>query len=234
MDLPPLVRQAVEVELSKDQSKLYEAMKKDFVAYVNDKACVAQLAITKALRLQQIVSGFVTLEGEDGGERTNVAIKDNPRALALKDLLEQITVSHKCLVWAVFRENYRAVRAVCEELGVKFVEVHGGVSGPARQEAVDAFNTDPTIKVFLGHPGSAGIGINLVAAPYSIFYSRTFSLEQDLQAEARNYRGGSEIHEKVTRYDLVAKGTIDELITKKLADKIDISDRVLKGIAGAL
>lgn len=234
MDLPPLVRQEIPVELSKEQTKLYEAMKKDFIAYVNDKACVAQLAITKALRLQQIVSGFVTLEGENGGERTNVAIKDNPRALALRDLLEDITPTAKCLVWAVFRENYGAVRAVCEDLGIQFVEVHGEVPAAKRQAAVDAFNTDPNIKVFLGHPGSAGIGINLVAAPYSIFYSRTFSLEQDLQAEARNYRGGSEIHEKVTRFDLVAKGTIDEVITAKLAAKIDISDKVLRDIAGAI
>lgn len=234
LDLPPLVRQEIAVELSKDQRKLYESMKKDFIAYVNDKACVANLAITKALRLQQIVSGFITLEGAAGEERVNVAIKDNPRAQALKELLEDIAPSHKVLVWAVFRENYAAVRAVCEALDLKYVEVHGEVSPAARQKAVDSFNTDPDVRVFLGHPGSAGIGINLVSASYSVFYSRTFSLEQDLQAEARNYRGGSEIHEKVTRIDLVAKGTIDEIITAKLAAKVDVSEAILRDIAGAL
>jgi SNF2 family DNA or RNA helicase len=209
-------------------------MKRDFIAYVNDKACVANLAITKALRLQQIVSGFITLEGADGGDRTNVAIKDNPRAQALKALLEDIAPAHKSLVWCVFRENYAAVRAVCDELCLRYVEVHGEVPAAARQKAVDLFNTDPDVRVFLGHPGSAGIGINLVSASYSIFYSRTFSLEQDLQAEARNYRGGSEIHEKVTRIDLVARGTIDEVITSKLAAKVDVSEQVLRDIAGAL
>jgi len=48
----------------------------------------------------------------------------------------------------------------------------------------------------------------------SIFYSRNFSLEYDIQAEARNYRGGSERHTKVTRYDLVTPGTIDEQVLK--------------------
>lgn len=234
LDLPPLVRQEIFVELSKDQRKLYESMKKDFIAYVNDKACVANLAITKALRLQQIVSGFITLEGGNGEDRTNVAIKDNPRAQALKEVLEDIAPDHKVLVWAVFRQNYAAVRAVCEELGLPYVEVHGEVPPAARQKAVDSFNTDPAVRVFLGHPGSAGIGINLVAASYSLFFSRTFSLEQDLQAEARNYRGGSEIHEKVTRIDLIAKGTIDEVITAKLAAKVDMSEAILRDIAGAL
>ncbi len=231
LDLPPLVKQKVFVELSKEQARLYKEMKDDFIAFMQDKACVASLAITKALRLQQIVSGFVALEGGDGEDRSNVAIKDNPRAKALEELLAEITPTSKCLVWAVFRENYAAVRKVCDALGIEYVEVHGGVSSAARQKAVDHFNTSPGCRVFLGHPQSGGIGINLVAASYSIFYSRSFSLENDLQAEARNYRGGSEIHEKVTRIDLVAKGTIDELITEKLAAKMEIGEKVLRDIS---
>ena len=234
LDLPPLVRQTVTVELSKEQEKLYAAMKKDFVAYVQDKACVAQLAITKALRLQQIVSGFVTLEGQDGEDRTNVGIKDNPRAAALKELLSDIAPHSKVIVWAVFRENYGAVRHICEELGLDHVEVHGDVSAKAKQDAVDRFNSDPSVRVFIGHPASGGIGINLVSASYCIFYSRNFSLENDLQAGARNYRGGSEMHEKVTRIDIVARGTIDELITEKLAQKMHVSDQILLDLARQL
>jgi SNF2 family DNA or RNA helicase len=62
---------------------------------------------------------------------------------------------------------------------------------------------------------------------YSIFYSKNFSLEQDLQAESRNYRGGSEVYESVTRIDLVAPETIDELILQALAEKQNIAEQVL-------
>ncbi len=234
LDLPPLVKQTVFVELSKEQQRLYNEMKKDFIAYVSGKACVANLAITKALRLQQIVSGFITLEGENGEDRTNVSLKDNPRAEALKELLADIAPNAKCIVWAVFKQNYEVVRRVCAALSIDYVEIHGEIPAAARQKAVDRFNTDPTCRVLLGHPQSAGIGVNLVSASYSIFYSRTFSLENDLQAEARNYRGGSEIHDKVTRIDLVAKDTIDELISAKLADKMEVSETVLRDIAGQL
>lgn len=235
LDLPPLVRQVIHVPLSKDQAKFYESMKRDFIAYVSDdKACVATLAITKALRLLQIVSGFITVEGEEGADRENITIKDNPRAAALRALLEEITPNAKVVVWACFRQDYRTVRQVCEELGIGMVEVHGDVASGKRQAAVDAFATDQAVRVFLGHPQSAGIGISLVAASYCIFYSRTFSLEDDLQAEARTYRGGSQIHSKVTRYDLVATGTIDEHVAERLATKQAIGDAVLRDIARTL
>lgn len=227
LDLPPLVRKTIEVELSPEQRKLYDAMKTDFVAYLGDKACVAQLAITKALRLQQIVSGHVPLEGEQGDISVR-DLADTPRESALRELLGEIAPYHKVIVWTVFRHSYGVVRRVASDLDLPFVEVHGEVGPSAKQAAVDAFERDPKVRVLIGHPGSGGIGVNLVAASYSIFYSRSFSLENDLQAEARNYRGGSHIHEKVTRIDLVARNTIDETVLNALQAKSQMSVELLR------
>jgi SNF2 family DNA or RNA helicase len=222
LTLPPLVRPSLKAELSKEQRKAYEQMKKAFIAYINDKAAVATIAITKALRLQQIVSGFVKLD--DGSLHR---FKDNPRAEQLKELLSELCPRNKVLVWAVFHENYDTIRTVCDQLGLKYVEVTGEVSDKQKREAVESFKKDPTISVFMGHPLSAGIGINLIEAKYAITYSRNFSLEQHIQAEGRNYRGGSEIHEHVTHYDLVTQDTIDEDVLAALSNKQAISDSVL-------
>lgn len=222
LDLPPLVKQRIFVDLNPEQDRMYQEMKKDFIAYLGDKACVATLALTKALRLLQIASGYVQFE--DGSKKS----MQTPKMEALSELLETLTINNKVLVWAVFRENYVQIRQVCENLGIKYVEVHGDIAGTKKMDNVELFNTDPTIRVFLGHPGSGGIGINLVSASYSIFYSRNFSLEYDLQAEARNYRGGSEIHTKVTRIDLVAKDTIDELVLESLSNKQTIGEQMLR------
>ena len=228
LDLPPFMRETIYVDMGKEQAKLYAEMKRDFIAFVEDKgASIAELAITKALRLQQIVSGFLPIEA-GGGTRKNHKIKDNPRAMALKELLENLTPSHKVLVWCVFKENYATVREVCESLKISYVEVHGAVNTSEKHANVDKFNNESKYRVLIGHPGSGGIGINLVSASYSIFYSRSFSLEFDMQAEARNYRGGSEIHAKVTRVDLVCKDTIDEIVGKSLASKQEIGYQVLK------
>lgn len=222
LDLPELIRQEIDVPMSKEQQRAYNDMKKDFITFVETGVCTAQLAITKSLRMQQCLSGFLKLE--DG---TIHRFDDNPRAKALSELLEDLAPYHKILVWSVFKENYDQIRTVCEKLKLPYVEVHGDVPNKEKYAAVDRFNSDPTVRVFIGHPGSGGIGINLVAASYSIFYNRNFSREQDIQAEARNHRGGSEIHDKITRIDLVSKGTLDELILEALAEKQNIAEKIL-------
>ncbi len=228
MDLPPLVKKVIDVELSPEQRRLYASMKKDLIATMESPigtvVSVAELAITKALRLQQIVSGHLRVEHE--GETKTVTIKDNPRKDALRDLLTDLVIANKVIIWSVFKDNYDDIKDVCDKLKVQYVEIHGGVSN--KQEAADKFNNDPDVKVLIGHPGSGGIGINLIAANTAIYYSRNFSLEQRLQSEARNFRGGSEIHDKITLIDLVAKGTIDELVLKALENKQELSDRILK------
>lgn len=237
LDLPPLVKKTVYVEMGVEQARLYKEMRKDFIAFMGGGAVVATLAMTKALRLMQIASGFAALQEAQGDgtfKKSEVRLADNPRATALKELLETLTPDHKVIIWSVFRDNYQAIREVCGSLGLDHVEINGEMSQAGKDAAVDRFNTDPACRVLSGNPRSGGIGINLVPASYAIFYSRGFSLEDDIQAEARNYRGGSEMHEKVTRIDLVARGTIEEEVLAALAAKQSISEAVLKDIVGRL
>lgn len=224
LDLPPLVRTRIPIELGTEQKRVYEDMKADFIAYLNTgEAVVAQVAITKALRLQQIVSGYAKT---DMGEE--VEIKDNPRMDALKDILEDRAYASKVIIWACFHENYAQIAKVCSKLGLDYVELHGGVASKERQKNIDRFQKDPACRVMIANAGAGGVGINLTASDCMIFYSRSFSLEHDLQAEARNHRGGSEIHDKITRIDLVAEGTIDEIICEALQNKMDLSTKIIE------
>lgn len=231
LDLPPLVRQIITVKMLPAQEKVYKELSKHFVTFIRDKSVSATLAIVKALRLMQITSGFVTLDNQGEEEAVQETFDDAPKIAALKELLEDLTPHSKVLVWAVWKENYKQIRALCLSLGIEMVEVHGEISEAKKQEAVEKFNTDTSTRVLLGHPGSGGIGINLIVAPVCIFYSRTFSLEHSLQAEARNYRGGSEIHDKITRIDLVVENTIDHEVVKRLHQKEQIGLELLKTIA---
>lgn len=225
LDLPPLVRQDVFVEMGKDQARAYREMKEDFITFLRGKhnepqAVVANMAMTKALKLQQITSGFaITAEGN------TVSFDDNPRQAALKELLEDLTPDHKVIVWATFKENYRQIAKVCEELKIQYTELHGEVRH--KDEAIRFFRSDPLCRVIIANPASAGIGVNLIEASYSIYFSKNFSLEQDVQSEARNHRGGSEIHSKITRIDLIAKDTIDEKVTEALKKKENIAETIL-------
>jgi len=107
------------------------------------------------------------------------------------------------------------------------VELHGSISGKQRDNNIESFKQDPDTRVLIGHPLSGGIGVNLQESSYSIWYSRNFSLECYLQARARNHRGGSEIHSKITEINLVAPGTIDEKILDKVQQKKKIADSIM-------
>lgn len=222
LELPPLVKKRQYVEMSKDQAKLYKSMFDDFIAYIGSHACVAQTALTKIIRLQQIISGFVKME--DGSIRH---IHELPRANALYDLLASLIPAHKVIVWAVFRENFKLIKNTCGLLNVEAVEVHGDITAAQKELAIEKFNHDPHTKVYIGHPGAGGIGINLTIADYMIYYSRDFSLEHDMQSEARNHRGGSEIHDKITRIDLVTPDSIDETILNRLLAKQQMGEALI-------
>jgi len=226
LDLPPYRVLDVYVEMSATQKKHYMEMKRDFITYVEssreERAVLAQLAITKSLRLQQIVSGF--LKTDDGHE---VDIAGNPRLAELENLLGQITIGHKVIVWALFKRNHVHIAKLCSDMGLEYVQLNGDQSADEKAEAVRRFQTDASVRVMIANQQAGGTGVNLQAASYSIYYSRSFNLAHDLQSEARCYRGGSEIHEKITRINLICPDTIDQVISEALSRKEDISKKIL-------
>lgn len=227
LDLPPMIRQILKVEMSDAQRIVYNEMRDYFISFINDnkdepQAIVANMALTKALRLQQIVSGFVKFA--DGRE---LAFDKNPRITALSEILSSLTKNHKVIVWANFKNNYIQIARVCNDLKINFRELHGDISQKDQQKNIDDFRRNDKCRVLIANQGSGGIGINLVEASYSIYFSRSFSLEHDIQSEARNYRGGSHIHDKITRIDLVCPGTIDDIVLEALEKKQKISDQIL-------
>jgi SNF2 family DNA or RNA helicase len=227
LDLPPLIKQTVTVEMNAKQKKAYKEMERDLVTYIKDnkdkpQAVIAELAVTKALRLQQITTGFVTTEDED-----LIDFGEVPRLKELKELLQTITHLHKCIVWCSFRHNYKQVSKVCDALELPHVFLTGEMSAAKKQEAMDEFNNDSKCKVMIANRRAGGIGVNLVSASYSIVYSRNFSLNEELQSEARNYRKGCEIHDKITKIDLVAKDSIDARVMEALAGKEKTSDQII-------
>lgn len=224
LDLPPLVRQVVEFKLEGEQGRHYREMKYAAVIEFHKKEVSADLAITKALRLQQITTGFVS--ADDG---TVEKYTPNPRIQALAEVLQSIEPSHKIIIWAVFKQNYIDIAELLDKLGIGYVMVTGETPAYSKQINIDWFNNSASpARVLIGHPAACGTGANLTVADYSIFYSRAFSLEYDLQAEARNHRGGSEVHQKITRIDLVATDSIDEVVMVALREKLNLSEVILK------
>lgn len=231
LDLPPQVDQPIEVEMSPTQAAAYKSMLKDYVAFFEKDGethtSVAQLAITKGLRLMQIASGYIK---DDAGVELALDEGFTPKQDALYQILEDLVPHHKVIIWANWKHNYKQIREVMDKLKIKYLEMNGDHGPKKNRENAALFESDHSYRCIIGHPESAGEGINLVSASYSVSYSRDFSWRRFEQASARNHRGGSEIHSKITRIILVTKGTIEGEITRKLAAKEEISESVLKDI----
>lgn len=227
LTLPPFVQITIKVGMTPQQRKMYEDMKRDYIAFIETntgvEAVVAQMGLVKALRLMQIASGFC--KTDKGNEELYL---DTPKDKALSELLEDYSGKHKIIVWAVFSKNYAAIRRVCGELNIAYREATGETTPREKDGNIHDFKTKDDVRVLIANPEATGIGINLVQSDISIFYSRNFSLGQSLQAEARNYRGGSEMHEKVTRIDLVCENSLEEKVQLVLANKKELSDKVLR------
>lgn len=223
LKLPPLVRKTEYVELSPEQERVYRQMEAELVAEVNQGVCVATNALTRVLRMLQILSGYVAVETEHA--KLSYKLKENPRLARLYDLLEDITPSAKVIVWCTFQENYRMIKEVCDDLGIKYAELTGQTVD--RQEQIKRFQLDSSVRVMISNPQAGGVGVNLTEASYAIYYSRSFSLGDRLQSEARNHRGGSEKYESITLIDLVAKDTLDVDLLRALEQKESFSDNVL-------
>jgi SNF2 family DNA or RNA helicase len=217
LDLPPKIYQRHFVEMSERQKKMYNTMKKGFIAELEGNFIEAPEAITRLLRLQQILCGWFPTENE----RVQPIDEKNPRIEALKDVLEGI--ESKVIIWARFRADIRAIERLLGDLAVSY---HGGVDLDARELAIERFQKDSAIRYFIGTPQAGGTGLTLTAAEYAIYYSNSFDLEQRLQSEDRCHRIGTK--NNVTYIDIECQKSIDSKIIKALRDKKNIADIITK------
>ena len=219
LELPPFETVNIPVEMSPKQKKAYMEMKQDFITFVeeSDTPSVAQFAMTKALRLQQISSGFLQTENA-------VVELENPRIDALTDLLEDLP--SPVVVWACFKHNYQMISKVCRSLGKRYAFLTGEQNQKEKDETMNLWDQGE-LDVLIANQGAGGIGINLSRASNAIYFSYNFNFEHDEQSEARIYSTESNKFNKITRYNLVSEGTIDEVVLKSLRMKSLTLDTVL-------
>jgi SNF2 family DNA or RNA helicase len=235
LDLPEKLYQKRYVELSKEQAKLYKELKKEALIEFEGGSMSMTMAMTRFLRMQQVIGGFFQPDVEiDFDEEMNPIIQDrkppipigdkNPRIESLIDLCKE--TQGKMIIWARFRAE---IAAIVEKLHHEFgrhsvVEYHGGVDNAQRSANIQAFQNDPQCLYFVGHVQAGGKGLTLHAASTVVYYSNDFSLENRLQSEDRAHRIGQT--KNVTYVDMVAIDTLDANIVDVLRDKKNVSDMV--------
>lgn len=227
LDLPPLQNVAFPVELSPQQLKAYEEMRKDFMTEINGLVASSEFEMVKTLRMQQMLAGFV----QPDEKKDPVWFSDVPRISALMDIVDSIG-KEKCIIWTTFRPTYKKIGDELEKEGIKYAYLTGEQSNAEKQDAIAQFKSGDT-QCLIANPAAASEGINLQEAKYAVYYMRGYHLLHYLQSLARNYRSGTEkLHDRVVHYHLYAKGTLDEVIAQALIQKQDVGQAVLNWAKG--
>jgi SNF2 family DNA or RNA helicase len=144
----------------------------------------------------------------------------------LNDIVNNIVgQGEKCIIWTSFTDNADYIHKEYKKYGA--VKVHGKLSYDARNKSIDDFKNNKDTKILIATPGAAKEGLTLTSANHAIFYDRTFSLDDYLQAQDRIHRISQT--KKCFVYNLLMKDSIDQWVdlllqAKHMAAKLGVGD----------
>ena len=146
----------------------------------------------------------------------------------IKDYTEEglklVVFAHNRQVIETIKRELETDADYCGAVGV----IYGGVSDEARADAVLNFQNDPAMRVIIVGIQAGGFGLTLTAATAVAFVQYPFSPGELDQAVDRVHRIGQGA-DSVTIYNLVAEGTVEELILELISSKRNVINAVIDG-----
>jgi hypothetical protein len=131
------------------------------------------------------------------------------------ELAENIIEQGKKVI--IFCNFTNSLETIYNHFGKAAVRLDGSTSKALRQEAVDKFQADEKVKVFVGNIKSAGTGITLTAAEAVIMNDLSFLPSDHSQAEDRAYRYGQKNNVLVyyPLFENTLEGVIYDIVNNK-------------------
>lgn len=236
LDLPKEIDEYRIIDMTPEQAKIYKSMKETFIAEIKHEAghmgidaessnvVVANMVLTKFMKLRQITSGFAI----DENEQAVSFLKTNPKTEALLDIIEECP-DKQIIVWAQFKHEMRYLKEVLEQHGGCSI-LYGEIDQKDRQPEMEKFLSKKN-RFLLAHPRTVAHGHNLQYNSHiQVFYSLSYSFEEYAQSRGRTMRHGQE--QPCIYFHILAKNSIDQDILgilQKKTDKQAIAEKYLKG-----
>ncbi len=156
-----------------------------------------------------------------------------PKEQALEDILDEHEEVGRLVVYASFTASIdRCVKLAQKNMwdivrvdgrGWSWITQDGSIK--TELEMLKTFQReggfDASRVCFIGHPGSAGMGLTLTASPTILYYSNDFNFESRVQSEDRIHRAGMDVARGATIIDLIHLPT-DNLVLQNLKKKRDL------------
>ncbi|MDP4263707.1 MAG: DEAD/DEAH box helicase [Bacteroidota bacterium] len=209
-DLPEKLEMILWCEMEDEQRKIYDAYRNDFrdkiLGTIQEQGIQrSQLTILQGLmKLRQICDSPAILNEEEKFENHSIKLDELAR-----EIVENIG-DHKALVFSQFLGMLALIKGKLEELGVKYEYFDGSTSAPDREKAIQSFQNDEEVRVFLISLKAGGVGLNLTAADYVYIVDPWWNPAVEQQAIDRTHRIGQT--KNIFAYRMICKDTIEDKI----------------------
>jgi len=215
LDLPAKIIDVQEVELTREQRKEYENAWDVYIDYLQTNPGDKNLDnIEMARHLVEI------------GKLKQVCSRSKTDRI-ISDSLNAIEQGEKIIIFSQYVETIARLADGFKAKKIKTVQLTGATKQDARQKAMDDFQEDENVKVFIANIKAGGVGINLTKASIVMFADMDWTPEVHSQAEDRAHRIGQA--GTVNVYYYVVEDTIELDIVELLAKKKQMVAEVIDG-----
>jgi len=230
LDLPEKIYTVEYVQMSDEQKKVYNELKKHLLAEYDNKELSVMNKVSLTMRLRQITGGYFPYKTEafiiDGSERIpymkNVSTqigKSNVKIERLREIIEE-TAGESIIIWASFVAE---LEAIYSELKKDYhCELYYGRTPKQKRQEIKEDFMKGKVQILIANPSTAGYGLNLQISTLQLWFSNSYRTEDRLQAEDRSHRIGTKTN--VIYKDIICKGTIDEKVYKAIKEGRDLND----------
>jgi SNF2 family DNA or RNA helicase len=184
------------------------------------------------MELVRRVAGSELADSEDSSTGDNVfamvrRIGQAKAGLAADYAAQLARSAGKVVFFAKHLDVMDAAGEVFTRRDLRWTEIRGDQTRAARQQAIDAFVTDPDVSIIVCSLTAAGVGINLQVASDVVLAELSWTNAEQTQAIDRVHRIGQT--EPVTAWRILAAQTIDTRIADLIDSKAGLAAVALDG-----
>lgn len=217
LDLPEKIYVDDIVDMTDKQSLIYNEVKNDIKAHIDQVTLDAVNPLSALIRLRQATGYTGILSSE---------IQESAKLDRMEDIVEEAVANgDKCIIFSNWTQM---TEAIIDRLGAyNPALITGNTKDNDRTEQQDKFMNDDTCKVIVGTIGAMGTGLTLTAGSTVIFLDEPWNKALFDQAVDRAHRIGTK--NNVTIYSIMCRDTIDERIHDLIYKKGQMSDAIVDG-----
>lgn len=222
LDLPPKIYKTYDVQLTREQKKLY--------LQLQSMHCTDNITVDNGLKLylrfQDICNGYEPVETEEVNEEGKhkielLPLKENPKLEVLEEIIDDLG-DKQVVVWCSRSKLLYDAEKHIRELGYTTAVYDGKIDKKTREEGYQSFMQGKTQVIFLNQASGAYGLDGLKEADYAIYLCNSYSVEQRYQSENRIYRG--EITRSKHIIDIICTGTCEQKVTEALKQGKELLD----------